>query len=88
MTPMRITKVYTKTGDAGETGLAGGQRLPKDHPRIATFGEVDELNSAVGVARGYVTDPELAGHLEAIQHHLFDLGATCASWRPTRSGSA
>lgn len=71
---MRITKVYTKTGDAGETGLAGGQRLPKDHGRIAAFGEVDELNSAVGVARCHVTDPELAGHLEAIQHHLFDLG--------------
>lgn len=74
MPPMRITKVYTKTGDGGDTALGGGQRLPKDHLRIEAFGTVDELNSAVGVARSHVRDPALQGHLEAIQHHLFDLG--------------
>ncbi len=74
MRAMRITRVYTKTGDGGETALGGGQRLPKDHPRIAAFGAVDELNSLVGVARCSVRDPQLSEHLEAIQHHLFDLG--------------
>ena len=71
---MRITKVYTKTGDKGETGLGGGQRLPKDHPRIEAFGTVDELNASLGVARLEVADPELQGLLERVQHHLFDLG--------------
>lgn len=71
---MRITRVTTRTGDAGETGLGGGQRVPKDHPRIEAYGTVDELNSMLGVARAHVTDAELQGHLEAIQHQLFDLG--------------
>lgn len=71
---MRITKVYTKTGDAGETGLGGGQRVPKDHARIEAYGTVDELNSHLGVARLHVSDPELAAALEAVQHHLFDVG--------------
>lgn len=71
---MRITKVYTKTGDAGETGLAGGQRVAKDHPRIEAYGTIDELNSHLGIAQAHVTDPEVKALLEAIQHHLFDLG--------------
>lgn len=71
---MRITKVYTKTGDAGETGLGGGQRVPKDHPRIEAYGTVDELNSTIGVALEHVKDPEVAGWLTLVQHHLFDLG--------------
>ena len=71
---MRITKVYTRTGDTGETGLAGGQRVPKDGPRIEAFGTVDELNSQLGAVRCLLDDPELDGHLEAIQHHLFDVG--------------
>jgi cob(I)alamin adenosyltransferase len=70
---MRITRVYTRTGDDGETGLAGGQRVPKDGPRIEAFGTVDELNSQIGVAR-CLLGAELDGHLEAIQHHLFDIG--------------
>ncbi|MGE0709754.1 MAG: cob(I)yrinic acid a,c-diamide adenosyltransferase [Planctomycetota bacterium] len=71
---MRITKVYTKTGDAGETGLGGGQRIPKDHLRIEAFGVVDELNSLLGVARLHVADAALQGQLERIQHQLFDVG--------------
>lgn len=81
---MRITKVYTKTGDAGETGLAGGQRLPKDHQRIEAYGTVDELNSALGVARLHVKDPYLSGVLERIQHQLFDLGSDLAVLGPDK----
>ena len=51
-------KIYTKTGDAGDTGLFGGGRVPKDHPRVAAYGDVDELNSAIGVARA-TAPPEL-----------------------------
>lgn len=71
---MRITRVYTKTGDAGTTGLAGGQRVPKDDRRIEAYGTVDELNSLVGVAVAALTDPELRAQLEQVQHHLFDVG--------------
>ena len=71
---MRITKVYTRTGDDGQTGLAGGQRVPKDHARIEAFGTVDELNSLIGVAITRIADAELLGHLNRIQHLLFDLG--------------
>jgi len=81
---MRITKVYTKTGDAGETALAGGQRLPKDHLRIEAYGTVDELNSVLGVARGQIAEPELSAHLEAIQHHLFDLGGDLCVLEPDK----
>lgn len=71
---MRITRVYTRTGDQGDTGLGGGQRVPKDDARIEAFGTVDELNSAVGVALTAVGDPGVRETLEAIQHQLFDLG--------------
>lgn len=71
---MRITRVYTRTGDAGDTGLGGGQRVPKDSLRIETFGTVDELNSYLGVAIASCPDAEIKGHLEAMQHRLFDLG--------------
>ena len=52
-------KIYTRTGDAGETGLFGGGRVPKDHPRVAAYGDVDELNSAIGVARATPPTPAL-----------------------------
>lgn len=71
---MRITKVYTRTGDAGDTGLGGGQRVPKDAPRIEAYGTVDELNSTLGVAVAHVADAEVRATLEQVQHHLFDLG--------------
>ena len=46
---VKITKVYTRTGDSGQTGIVGGKRLPKDHPRIEAYGTVDELNSVIGI---------------------------------------
>lgn len=84
--PMRITRVYTRTGDRGETGLAGGRRVPKDHLRIETYGTVDELNAIVGLARAFLKDlpatlPQ-AGRLDTelhrIQNRLFDLGGILA----------
>ena len=79
-------KLYTRTGDAGETGLYGGERLGKDHPRVEAYGEVDEANSQIGFARSLL--PEGAGRLDAelarIQNALFDLGADLA----TREGGA
>lgn len=71
----RITKVYTKTGDDGTTGLGGGQRVPKDSPRIEAYGTVDELASAIGVALAAGLDPTLAGALSGIQNELFHLGS-------------
>ncbi len=71
---MRITRVYTRTGDGGDTGLGGGQRVPKDSLRIETYGTVDELNSYLGVCVTVCTDPEIRGLLEEMQHRLFDVG--------------
>ena len=71
---MRITRVYTRTGDGGDTGLGGGQRVPKDSLRIETYGTVDELNSYLGVAIVACEDAEIRAHLETFQHRLFDLG--------------
>lgn len=71
----RITKVYTRTGDAGETGLGGGQRVPKDSLRIAAYGTVDELNSCIGVALAAGLDERVAAPLERVQNELFHLGS-------------
>ena len=81
---MRISKVTTKTGDGGETGLGGGQRVAKDALRIEAFGTVDELNSCIGVARCVLEDQEIDGHLEVIQHHLFDLGGDLCILEPDK----
>jgi len=71
----RITKVYTKTGDDGSTGLGGGQRVGKDTPRIQAYGTVDELNSAIGVALASGVNDTIAQPLRAIQNELFHLGS-------------
>lgn len=71
----RITKVYTRTGDSGETALGGGQRLPKDALRIQAYGTVDELNSVLGVALAAGLDPRLAEPLARVQNELFHLGS-------------
>lgn len=74
-------KIYTKTGDSGDTGLFGGARVSKSHPRVAAYGDVDELNASLGVARAALVaanDPELAAMLEQIQRDLFALGARLA----------
>lgn len=72
-------KIYTKTGDKGETGLFGGKRLPKNHIRIESYGTVDELNSYVGLIRDVVTISEIKKLLKAIQDRLFAIGASLAS---------
>ena len=74
-------KIYTKTGDRGDTSLFGGQRVPKDALRIEAYGTVDELNSVIGLARADHPDPEIDGLLEEIQNGLFNLGADLATPR-------
>ena len=74
-------KIYTKTGDKGDTSLFGGQRAPKDALRIEAYGTVDELNSILGIVRADNTDPEINGVLTQIQNQLFDLGADLATPR-------
>jgi cob(I)alamin adenosyltransferase len=70
----RLTRITTRTGDDGTTGLAGGERVNKDSPRIAAIGSVDELNSTIGLLRAANTDQNIDALLEQIQHRLFDLG--------------
>jgi cob(I)alamin adenosyltransferase len=84
---IRITKVYTRTGDKGETALVGGKRVPKDSPRIDAYGTIDELNSIVGLARVFNEEKLNAGDahgfldlvLRQIQDELFDLGSELAT---------
>lgn len=84
---VRITRVYTRTGDGGTTGLVGGRRVAKDSLRVESYGAVDELNSWVGLARAQVGASELTEEqrrmvgrlLENIQQRLFDLGAALAT---------
>jgi cob(I)alamin adenosyltransferase len=71
----RITKVYTRTGDDGSTGLGGGQRVAKDAPRVEAYGTVDELNSEIGVALALGLSDPLHAELGRIQNELFHLGA-------------
>ena len=72
-------KIYTKTGDAGETGLFGGPRVRKDHVRIEAFGTVDELNSHLGVVRATAGSGPLDPLLRRVQCDLFELGAQLAT---------
>ncbi|NWB94767.1 cob(I)yrinic acid a,c-diamide adenosyltransferase [Pseudomonas gingeri] len=82
----RLSKIYTRTGDTGETGLGDGRRVPKDHPRIEAIGEVDMLNSQLGLllaglAELVVIHPQLNELIEVlapVQHRLFDLGGELA----------
>ena len=71
----RLSRIYTKTGDDGTTALGGGQRVEKDALRIETFGTVDELNSAIGVAMAGGLEKSLALELARIQNELFHLGS-------------
>lgn len=72
-------KIYTKTGDAGDTGLFGGARVSKADPRVEAYGDVDELNAHLGVARARGLDGDVDELLALIQAKLFDLGAELAS---------
>lgn len=70
----RLSKIVTRTGDAGETGLGDGSRRPKDNARVAALGDVDELNSTLGVLAAEPLPDEIGALLSEIQHDLFDLG--------------
>ena len=83
---VKITKVYTRTGDTGQTGLVGGKRLPKDHPRIEAYGTVDELNSLIGIVLSFLEQKKASKRslklkliLKAIQQKLFDIGSELAT---------
>ncbi|MGQ0714596.1 MAG: cob(I)yrinic acid a,c-diamide adenosyltransferase [Gemmatimonadaceae bacterium] len=77
-------KIYTKTGDKGDTGLFGGGRVPKDHPRVEAYGDIDELNAALGVARSVEPMPRIDEILVPIQRDLFSLGALLATPHPEK----
>ena len=72
-------KIYTKTGDAGQTGLFGGGRVSKDDPRVEAYGDVDELNAFLGVARSVEMMPRIDEVLVPIQRDLFSIGALLAT---------
>ena len=76
---MRISKVYTKTGDKGETSLVGGARVSKASLRVEAYGDVDELNSIIGLSRAALQDGQIDEALSLIQNDLFTLGADLAS---------
>src|SRR5258708_7930213 len=84
---IRLTRIYTRTGDAGDTALVGGRRVPKDAARIEAYGTVDELNSVIGLARGFNAERLkkgkasrwLDGVFRQIQNELFDLGSELAT---------
>ncbi|HUW76835.1 MAG TPA: cob(I)yrinic acid a,c-diamide adenosyltransferase [Gallionella sp.] len=75
---MRLSKITTRTGDKGSTGLADGTRLGKDHARIAVLGSVDELNSQLGVMLAEALPPDISAVLLRIQNDLFDMGGAIA----------
>ncbi len=75
---VKLTKIYTRTGDDGTTGLVDGSRTPKDAARMAAIGDVDEANSAIGAAAVHA-DSEMLTRLRTIQSDMFDLGADLAT---------
>ena len=81
-------KIYTRTGDQGETALFGGGRVPKDHPRVAAYGDVDELNSLLGVIRATEPVGFFDPLLESIQRDLFSIGGHLATPDPERVSKA
>ncbi len=70
----RLTKIYTKTGDDGSTGLGDGSRVSKDSARVAAYGTVDEANSAIGLVLACELPDDVRALLVSVQHHMFDLG--------------
>jgi cob(I)alamin adenosyltransferase len=70
-----LSRIYTKSGDRGDTGLGDGGRVPKDHPRVAACGEVDELNAVLGLLHAHCPDVSERELLRAVQNDLFDVGA-------------
>jgi cob(I)alamin adenosyltransferase len=78
-------KIYTKTGDAGETGLFGGGRVPKNDPRVCAYGDVDETNAAIGIAAALEPEDFSAAALQTIQRDLFTIGAELATPNAARA---
>ena len=76
---VKLNKIYTRTGDDGSTGLVGGGRISKADPLMAAIGDVDEANSAIGVALVWIDDADTASTLQRVQNELFDLGADLAT---------
>jgi cob(I)alamin adenosyltransferase len=81
-----LSRIYTKSGDQGETGLGDGSRVPKDHPRVSAYGSVDELNAVLGVLLTQQPPPEL-DLLRGIQNDLFDVGADLCVPSSSNTGS-
>jgi len=79
---MKLDKIYTRTGDEGQTSLGDGSRLPKFHLRVAAYGSIDEANSVIGLALLHVKDAEVRTALTRVQNDLFDIGADLC--RPDR----
>jgi cob(I)alamin adenosyltransferase len=77
-------KIYTKTGDKGDTGLFGGGRVAKNHPRVEAYGDIDELNAVLGMARSVEMMPRIDEVLVPIQRDLFSLGALLATPHPEK----
>jgi cob(I)alamin adenosyltransferase len=77
-------KIYTKTGDSGHTGLFGGGRVEKDHPRVEAYGDVDELNAVIGAARAVEMMPRVDEVLAPVQRDLFAIGALLATPHPAK----
>ena len=73
--PVRLTRIYTRAGDRGDTSLGDGTRVRKTEPRVVAYGVVDELNSQLGLVLASAPPPEIRTPLERIQNELFDLGA-------------
>ena len=80
---VKLNKIYTRTGDDGSTGLVDGTRLSKDSLRVAAYGDVDETNAVIGVARVQLTNLRVDAMLARIQNELFDLGADLATPLPS-----
>lgn len=72
-------KIYTKTGDKGETGLYGGTRISKASARVESYGNIDELNAAIGVAKSHIEDQEVINQLKKIQFDLFTVGSEAST---------
>src|SRR5581483_955487 len=77
-------RIYTRTGDRGDTGLFGGGRVPKDHPRVEAYGDVDELNAVLGLARSVEMMPRIDEVLVPVQRDLFSIGALLATPNPEK----
>ncbi len=81
----RLSRIYTRTGDDGSTGLGDGQRVPKDDARVASYGTVDEANAALGLLLAVPLPEDVRALVVHLQHQLFDLAPNCASPATPRS---